>query len=408
MSEGVEALYLHVPFCVRRCRYCDFATAATHHDDARMLAYERSLERLVGQAREIGLLGRPRSAYVGGGTPTMLGAEGLPSLVSAICAAGPVDELSFEANPESLSDELLARAREAGATRVSVGVQSFDDRELRGLGRVHDALLARDRVAAAVDSGLDVSLDLMCGIPFQTPESWRSSLVQAVELGVGHVSCYPLMIEPGTPLERMCESGQLPWPSDDTEADDMEAALEVLGQAGFSRYEVASYARPGKRCAHNVRYWTGVEYLGLGAAAASMLSRASYLRLREAAPALAAPIDDAVRFRLTICSTTDELVCATSLASLSFEVEQLSEREAVAEDLMLAARMTDGLPTPLIEHARTTLGSARVDDALANLVRLGLLERGSVGSLVPTHDGWLLGNELYGALWDLAGDPSQG
>lgn len=406
MSEGVEALYLHVPFCVRRCRYCDFTTAATRHDDARMLAYEHALERLVGRAREVGLLGVPASAYVGGGTPTMLGAAGLSSLVSAICAAGPVGELSFEANPESLCDEALARAHDAGATRVSIGVQSFDDRELAALGRVHNAALARDRVAAAAASGLDVSLDLMCGIPYQTAASWRASLAQAVELGVGHVSCYPLMIEEGTPLEHLCETGQLPWPSDDTEADDMEAALDVLSRAGFSRYEVASYARPGKRCAHNVRYWTGVEYLGLGTAAASMLSRASYLRLRKAAPALDAPVDAAARFRLTIRSTADEFIGAQTLADLSFEVEQLSEREAVAEDLMLAARMTDGLSAGLIERARRVIGAARVDETLAALGARGLLERGSVGALTPTHDGWLLGNELYGPLWELS-DPSQ-
>ena len=401
---GVEALYLHVPFCVRRCRYCDFAAAATRHDDARMLAYERSLERLVAEARELGLLGDARSAYIGGGTPTMLGPSGLASLVSVAASSGPVSELSFEANPESLSDEVLAAACEAGATRVSIGVQSFDDRELAGLGRVHDARLARERVSVAVASGLDVSLDLMCGIPYQTPESWRASLARAVELGVGHVSCYPLMIEPGTPMERLCERGELPWPSDDTEADDMEAALEVLGAAGFSRYEVASYAKPDKRCAHNIRYWTGAEYLGLGTASSSMLERASYLRLREVTPGLPKPYAGAERFRLTVTSTTGELVSASGLCDLSFDVEQLSSREAICEDLMLAARMTDGLSAALVSRARSLAGAPRVDEMLADLQARGLLARGEAGSLVPTHDGWLLGNELYGALWDLASD----
>ena len=401
---GVEALYLHVPFCVRRCRYCDFATAATRHDDARMLAYERSLERLVAESRELGLLGDVRSAYIGGGTPTMLGPSGLASLVSVAASSGSVSELSFEANPESLSDGVLAAARAAGATRVSIGVQSFDDRELAGLGRVHDARLACERVLAAVASGFDVSLDLMCGIPYQTPESWRASLAQAVELGVGHVSCYPLMIEPGTPMERLCERGELPWPSDDTEADDMEAALEVLGAAGFSRYEVASYAKPDKRCAHNIRYWTGAEYLGLGVAASSMLGRASYLRLCEEVPSLPKPDAGAERFRLTVTSTTDELVSASGLRDLSFDVEQLSSREAACEDLMLAARMTDGLSAELVSRARSLVGAPRVDETLADLQARGLLARGEAGSLVPTHDGWLLGNELYGALWDLASD----
>lgn len=398
---GVHALYLHVPFCVRRCRYCDFATAATRHGDARLGGYASSLVALVGQARELGLLGELSTAYIGGGTPSMLGAEQLSRLVGSCDAPG---ELTFEANPESLDDDVLDKAREAGATRVSIGVQSFDDGELRGLGRVHSAALARERVSAAVASGLDVSVDLMCGIPYQTEASWRASLVSAVGLGVGHVSCYPLMIEPGTPMERLCEQGSLPWPSDDTEASDMEAALDVLGAAGLSRYEVASYARPGKRCAHNVAYWTGVEYLGLGVAASSMLGLASYDVLREAVPSLPSPGEDAVRIRLTVSSRTDEVIEARSLRDLRFDVEKLDAREAVAEDLMLAARMTDGLPPGLVARARAIVGAERVDECLGRLEARGLLEPGTGGALVPTHDGWLLGNELYGPLWDLSSD----
>lgn len=396
-----RALYLHVPFCVRRCRYCDFSTAATRRGDALMPRYGTALERLVGEARELELIDGLETAYVGGGTPTMLGAEALASLVRSV---GATSELSFEANPESLTDEMLAAAREAGSTRVSIGVQSFNDHELRGLGRVHDAGLARDRVAAAVASGLRVSLDLMCGIPHQTRQSWERSLAEAVALGVGHVSCYPLMIEPGTPMERMCETGELPWPSDDTEADDMEAAERVLGAAGLARYEVASYARPGERCRHNVAYWTGVEYLGLGTAAASMLGLVSYERLRRAVPSLPAPSSGTERLRLTVTSGARDVAGASSLAGLAFDVEQLSAREAACEDLMLAARMTDGISPELIARIRSLVGDGRVDDTVSGLLDKGLLAGGAGGLLVPTHSGWLLGNELYGPLWDLAHD----
>lgn len=364
--------------------------------------YARVVASLVDEARGLGLLSGLRTAYVGGGTPTMLGAANLARVLDA-CGPG-LSELSFEANPESLSDEVLAVASEHGATRVSIGVQSFEDHELEALGRVHTSALARRRVSAAVASGLGVSVDLMCGIPFQTASSWRRSLETAVSLGVCHVSCYPLMIEEGTAMERMCEQGSLPWPSDDTEARDMEAALDVLGSAGLSRYEVASYARPGRRCAHNVAYWTGVEYLGIGVAAASMLGRGSYELLRRSVPTLPEPSERAARLRLTVASSTDELISARVLRDLRFDVEQLSEREAVAEDLMLAARMTDGLSTALLGRGRDVLGAARVDACLDGLVRRGLLEPGPAGSLVPTHDGWLLGNELYGALWDLSSE----
>ena len=403
-SAGVGAFYLHVPFCVRRCRYCDFSTAATRHDDPLMAAYASSLENLVEEARELGFLAGCQTAYLGGGTPTMLGAKSLSSLVSAVRSSSPVRELSFEANPESLTDEALGAAAAAGATRVSIGVQSFDDRELRGLGRVHTAGLASERVADAVASGLDVSIDLMCGIPIQTPESWRTSLARAVELGVGHVSCYPLMIEPGTPLERMCETGEVPWPSDDTEADDMETAFDVLESAGYSRYEVASYAQPGKRCQHNIAYWTGVPYLGLGVSAASMLSLPEYEALRAVAFSLPAPSDDAWRFRLTSLDDAHAYARARSLAELSFEVEQMTETEAVAEDLMLAARMTDGIPAALQARARHVLGEARVGECFSTLVDNGFLAPAGCGSLVPTRKGWLLGNELYGPLWNLASE----
>ena len=403
-SAGVGALYLHVPFCVRRCRYCDFSTAATRHDDPLMAAYASSLENLVEEACELGFLAECQTAYLGGGTPTMLGARSLSSLVLAVCSASPVRELSFEANPESLTDEVLGAAAVAGATRVSIGVQSFDDRELRGLGRVHAAGLAFERVAAAVASGLDVSLDLMCGIPFQTPGSWRKSLSRAVELGVGHVSCYPLMIEPDTPLERMCEAGEVPWPSDDTEADDMEAALDVLESAGYSRYEVASYAQPGKRCQHNIAYWTGVSYLGLGVSAASMLTLPEYEALRAVVSSLPAPSDDAWRFRLTSSDDARAYAQARSLAELGFEVEQMTETEAVAEDLMLAARMTDGLPAALQARARHVFGEGRVEECFSTLVDSGFLAPTTCGSLVPTRKGWLLGNELYGPLWNLASE----
>lgn len=401
---GVGALYLHVPFCVRRCRYCDFSTAATRHDDPLMAAYASSLENLIEEALELGLLAECQTAYLGGGTPTMLGAKNLSSLVSAVRSASSVRELSFEANPESLTDEVLDATVASGATRVSIGVQSFDDLELRGLGRVHTAGLASDRVAAAVASGLDVSLDLMCGIPFQTPESWHKSLARAVELGVGHVSCYPLMIEPGTPLERMCESGEVPWPSDDTEADDMETAFDVLESAGYSRYEVASYAQPGKRCQHNIAYWTGISYLGLGVSAASMLSLPEYEALQTVVSSLPAPSDGAWRFRLTSSDDVRAYARVRSLAELSFEVEQMTETEAVAEDLMLAARMTDGIPAALQARARHVLGEDRVGECFSALIGNGFLVAADCGSLVPTKKGWLLGNELYGPLWNLASE----
>ena len=259
-----SALYLHIPFCIRRCRYCDFATDATPHGDPLVAAYVAVLDSLVGRLSAAGLLRSVRTGYIGGGTPTMAG-EGLARLVAQVRRGCPgIVELSTEANPESLTGSLARSLAASGATRVSLGVQSLDDAELAQLGRAHSSANARAAARFAVDAGLDLSCDLMCGIPLQTPQSWEASLRGALDLGACHVSCYPLMLEEGTPLEAAVSRGEVSVADDDAAADRMVVAERILGQAGFSRYEVASYARPGKRCAHNVAYWTGASYLGLG------------------------------------------------------------------------------------------------------------------------------------------------
>lgn len=394
---SAQALYLHVPFCKRKCAYCDFASWGTPCDDPLMGAYERSLERLVSEARDLGLLDGCKTAYVGGGTPSYLG-EGLVSLVSCVKGAAPqIRELTCEANPDSLSDALLSWLVTAGATRVSIGVQSLDDEELAQLGRIHTAAQARKRVAAAVASGLDVSCDLMCAIPLQTRESWEATLEQALSLGVGHVSVYPLVIEDGTALARRVGDSNPAWNDPDVQAERMEQARSIIEKHGLSRYEVASYALPGCQCRHNVAYWTGVPYLGLGTGAASMLSAEGYLRLLEACPHLEALPQGKSRVRLTVTSSPVELADARCLDDLAFDLEFLSEREAAAEDLMLGARLTAGLEPSLVNHARKLIGE-RLDATLDGLVADGYLD----GALRPTKRGWLLGNELYGRLWDLA------
>ena len=414
MSTGcseVGALYLHVPFCVRRCRYCDFATSATRRDDPLIPHYMDALASLVRRLADFRLLGQVRTAYVGGGTPTMAGAC-LPDLVDAVRQACPsLVELTCEANPESLSDAVAEELAQAQATRVSLGVQSLDDHELALLGRVHDAkgaLAACDRVRAA---GLDLSCDLMCGIPAQTPQSWERSLAGVVDAGACHVSVYPLMVEDGTPLCQACETGELPWPDEDVQASLMVRARDLLRQRGFARYEVASHALPGHECLHNEAYWTGVGYLGLGSQACGMLDAAGYERLGEAlplAPVLAQgcelPLGDArvARYRLRLLDDAAALTDAVgSGLPLRTEVETLDGRQAMAEDLMLGLRMTRGLSGVLLDRARTSLGAKAVDEAIRQACEEGLATIDDLGALVPSEQGWLLGNRLYGLFWGL-------
>ena len=397
---SASALYLHIPFCARKCAYCDFASWATSADDPLMSAYARALEMQLDEASDLGLLAGCETAYLGGGTPTLLGVGTLGSLVEEVAKVAAPSELTCEANPDSLLDEVLRTLCGAGATRLSVGVQSFDDQELLELGRLHDAATARERVRAAVASRLDVSVDLMCATPEQTSESWQSTLRDVGALGVCHVSVYPLQIEEGTPLERRYADDSCAWNDPDVQAERMTVAQAQLKCFGFSRYEVASYATPGKECRHNKIYWTGLPYLGLGTGASSMLDLECYLRLRACCAQLPTAPADAVRARLTVATPRRELAEDPRLSSLSFSLEFLNERQAVAEDLMLGVRLVEGLRPELVLRARELFG-AQFDDAIGALLAQGLLAEKNE-RLAPTERGWLLGNELYGALWALA------
>lgn len=400
-DSGVGALYLHVPFCSRKCAYCDFSSWATPVGDPLMTSYVCALEAQIGEVESLGLLGCCETAYVGGGTPTLLGNEGLGSLVSAVRSAAPgIRELTCEANPDSLTDDVLLAVREAGATRLSIGVQSLNDDELVELGRLHSSACARERVNAAVATGLDVSVDLMCATPQQTDESWAITLKGAISLGVGHVSVYPLQIEEGTAFDARYANEPCDWNDEEVQASRMTQAQALLEGFDLRRYEVASYALAGKECRHNIAYWTGVSYIGLGTGASSMLDLKGYLRLRTTRPRLPKPPANATRARLTIRTGRRELAENPRLSTLSFSLEFLSEAQALAEDLMLGARLVDGLRPELVLRARELFGT-KFDDTIDDLLAQRLLAEKD-GRLAPTERGWLLGNELYGALWDLA------
>jgi oxygen-independent coproporphyrinogen-3 oxidase len=330
----------------------------------------------------------------------LLGADLLGRVVRTVREHAPrVRELTVEANPDSLSDGVLDAMAAAGATRLSVGVQSLCDDELVALGRLHTAAQAQGRVLAAVRRGLDVSVDLMCAIQRQTDASWRLTLQKVLELGVGHVSVYPLQIEEETPLGRLVGDDEPAWHDGEVQATRMELAEDLLTGAGFHRYEVASYALPDKECQHNQRYWTGRPYLGLGLGASSMLTREGYEALRGVCPQLPRVGDGVERIRLGVRGARAESL--PTLAQTGFDLEFLDGAQAAAEDLMLGMRMSVGVDKGLLEHARRVLGSDEVNAAFEACARRGLIQWAE-GRYAPTHEGWLLGNELYGTLWDLA------
>ena len=400
------ALYLHIPFCAQKCFYCDFSSWSTRQDDNRMKNYVNALKHQLDEAAQLGLLAATKTVYMGGGTPSLLGQDAA-DLAQNVSALTQPSEFSMEANPDSLSDDLLANLSKGGVTRISLGVQSFNDDELKRLGRIHSADLAYDRVLAAKEHGYDVSVDLMCAIPEQTESSWEYSLSKFISLGVDHVSVYPLTIEDGTALAKQTQDKDTPWNAYDVQADRMQAASKTLQAAGFERYEVASYARNQKSCKHNKMYWTGESYLGLGTSAASMLTAPEYDMLAEKNTSLPARPQDAARARLVVLDSPRKIGEGASLFSTEFDVEFLTHREAVAEDLMLHARLMEPISPALLVESELVFGALTLQEVFDACVQDELLECVDAAdseikaSYRPTKKGWLLGNELYGRLWEL-------
>lgn len=401
-----SALYLHIPFCAQKCFYCDFSSWSTQQDDNRMKDYVNALKHQLDEVAQLGLLAATKTVYMGGGTPSLLG-QGAVDLAHHTSSITHPIEFSMEANPDSLSDELLASLSAGGVTRISLGVQSFNDNELKELGRIHSADLAYDRVLAAKESGYEVSVDLMCAIPEQTESSWEYTLSRFISLGANHVSVYPLTIEDGTALAKQTQDKDIPWNAYDVQADRMQTASKMLQAAGFERYEVASYARNQKSCKHNKMYWTGESYLGLGTSAASMLTACEYDTFAKKNTSLPKRPENAARARLMVLDSPRKIAEGTSFFSTEFDVEFLTHREAVAEDLMLHARLMEPLSLALLSESELVFGASRLQDMLDTCVQDGLLNcvKADVSkgakTYRPTEKGWLLGNELYGRLWDL-------
>jgi len=258
-----------VPFCARRCPYCDFAVSLQRRPEFREAYVEAVRGETQNQLR--GADATMRTIFCGGGTPTELSALQLNSLLDTVrefAVVAPDAEISLEGNPENLSPAMLAQLGEGGWNRLSLGAQAFDDETLRFLGRAHDGERIKQVVETARQTGWEnISLDLMFGAPTQSLSSWEETLRQAGELGVPHVSAYSLTVENGTAFGMRESKGAACVVDDDALADRMDAASTILEGAGLQRYEVASWARPGWECRHNENYWRGGSYLAAGSGA---------------------------------------------------------------------------------------------------------------------------------------------
>ncbi|PKQ30020.1 MAG: coproporphyrinogen III oxidase [Actinobacteria bacterium HGW-Actinobacteria-10] len=376
-------LYIHVPFCRSKCSYCDFYSITGATDDLTEV-YRRGVEAELVRWADAALPGLLDSVYVGGGTPSAF--AHLPELLDAVMRRfdlHPTAEVTIEANPGTVTPALLKRLARAGVTRVSLGVQTLAAGELALLGRTHTREQVLEACSQVLDAGLDLSVDLMCGIPGQMLNSWISTLEAVIDAGARHVSVYPLSLEEGTPLAVACEGGLVPEPDSDLAASMMLAAEEVLTAAGLPRYEVANYAVPGHESRHNLAYWTGRNYIGIGPSAHSMFdaqtARAVGLLPLHSGGSVA-------RVRIAEPADIDEW-----LTSGEVETEYLDADQVAREDIMLGLRLTRGVAESQVEAAALTA-------VLESLAGQGLVE------LVESHwrttrRGWLLGNEVFGRVW---------
>jgi oxygen-independent coproporphyrinogen-3 oxidase len=374
------SLYVHVPWCVRKCPYCDFNSHVVDDNGAfpedRYLAalrsdLEASLPQVWGR--------RVHTIFFGGGTPSLLSAPGFAQLMSDIRARLPLAadaEITLEANPGTVEAARFAAYRDAGVNRLSLGIQSFDDRHLQALGRVHDADEARAAVRIARDTFDNFNLDLMYALPDQTPEELDADLDQALAFEAPHLSVYHLTLEPNTVFAKYPPA--LP---DEDAAADMQARIESrLEKAGYGHYETSAYARSGRRAAHNLNYWRFGDYLGIGAGAHGKITLPDRV-LRTGKP-----------------RNPESYMAACESGGPIGSTREVSDVELPFEFMLNALRLTDGFESALFRE-RTGLDIGVIAARLERAVARGLVER-DARMIRPSFKGRLFLNDLLEGFLD--------
>lgn len=384
-------LYVHVPFCASKCGYCDFASVSDAPANI-INAVFTGIRTQITRWSLAALDGVLETIYVGGGTPSCHPGD-VVRVLDHIRDHLPVQadaEITVEANPDSLTEDVVRQFAGAGATRISVGVQSFDDAVLRVLGRRHDARRAWDACMTVRDAALDLSVDLICGVPGQSITSWSETLAKAAATGAVHASVYPLSIEDATPMQVAISAGLLGEPDPDLAAEMMILAENTLGYYALGRYEVANYADSrAHESRHNTAYWLGRQYIGVGPGAHGMLDAAT----AHVAGLVEFNDTSTARVRYANADSIDEW-----LVGAGDTQEQLTATDAAREDVMLGMRLVRGVPAAQVRAAGLTA-------VLESLAADGLVELATDAVSKPgpnwrtTRRGWLLGNEVFSRIW---------
>ncbi|HEY3203394.1 MAG TPA: radical SAM family heme chaperone HemW [Thermoanaerobaculia bacterium] len=364
--------YVHLPYCASRCGYCAFVVTT---DGSSREAYLEALER------EAALLSAEAdgtvfdSVYLGGGTPSLLAPKAVAGLLDVLRARFAIDsdsEVTLEANPEDVTANVVRAWINTGINRVSVGVQSLEDRELSAVGRRHDAARARAALARLVGSELSVSGDLILGLPGQTPESFRASLTGLCDAGAEHVSVYLLETEKTKTIEEDRRLHPDRYLSDDCQAELWLEMGETLAARGYSHYEISNWARPGREARHNLKYWRRTSTLGLGVSAHELWNG---------------------RRRANVSNLENYLgLLRAGRRPLAFDLP-IEAPEAAREEIFLGLRLSEGVPAVWIEEFVTRSGDVRLWNDYEGWVAEGVLER-RAGRVRFTERGYLISNEV--------------
>lgn len=385
LNKTPLGIYVHIPFCRSKCEYCDFYSLACK-DDSLMDSY---LEAVCAHIKEAGALApgyQVNTVYFGGGTPSYFGADAIAIIMTTIRRNFDVAndaEITFECNPDSVTDKLLRRMRAEGFNRVSMGVQCDNDEILKKLGRPHDykqAVHAFQRIRAA--GFRNVSLDLMYGLPGQTLQEWKETLENVLLMKPEHMSCYGLKVEEGTPLYEYRDFANLP--DDDTQADMYLAACEILRSRGYRQYEISNFARKGLYSRHNMKYWTGGEYLGFGPSASS----------------------DFAGKRFTLARDLQTYIRGIQTGgNIMEDVQEIPVRERAGEYIMLRLRTNLGISAEEYEK-QFMLPFEPLEEILMKKRAQRLAGRTEAGRWALTPEGYLVSNDIISDLL-LAQDKSQ-
>ena len=315
----MKGVYIHIPFCKSRCAYCDFfSTTQLERREEYVQALLREIAARVPDNEPIDTI------YFGGGTPSILETEQIERLLNALLkkSTTPPKEITLEANPGDLNLEKLTALKRLGINRLSIGIQSFNDAELRLIGRRHNAAQAIQAVNDAQTAGFDnISIDLIYALPEQTMESWRETIHTAIQLGVQHISCYCLSYEDGTPLTRLLDDGKISRTDEDTENKLYDELCETLTANSFIHYEVSNFALPNRQSKHNSSYWNNTPYIGLGAGAHSYDGQTRRWNIADLAAYVRRMLSD----------------------SKYWDEESLTEEQKAIEHIMLGLRTSEGI-----------------------------------------------------------------